>query len=85
MLSKKSKIEQPDPRLDPTRPLPTARPVPRQTRVNEIALRGVARLPSGVRAHAVLQRAVQNPDKYPWLTQLLARWPFKVVAVVLAN
>jgi transposase len=38
-----------------------------------------------VGAHAVLQRAMQNPDKYPWLTQLLARRPFKVVAVALAN
>ena len=27
----------------------------------------------------------QNPEKYPWLTQLLARRPFKVVAVALAN
>jgi hypothetical protein len=30
------------------------------------------------------KRAV-NPEKYPWLTQLLARRPFKVVAVALAN
>jgi transposase len=36
-------------------------------------------------AHAVLRRAKQNPEKYPWLTQLLARRPFKVVAVALAN
>jgi transposase len=27
----------------------------------------------------------ENPGKYPWLTQLLARRPFKVVAVALAN
>ena len=27
----------------------------------------------------------QQPEKYPWLTQLLARRPFKVVAVALAN
>ena len=27
----------------------------------------------------------QNPEKYSWLTQLLARRPFKVVAVALAN
>ena len=26
-----------------------------------------------------------SPEKYPWLTQLLARRPFKVVAVALAN
>jgi transposase len=26
-----------------------------------------------------------QPDKYPWLTQLLARRSFKVVAVALAN
>jgi transposase len=38
-----------------------------------------------VGAHAVLRRARQNPEKYPWLTQLLARRPFKVVAVALAN
>ena len=36
-------------------------------------------------AHSVLRRAMQNPEKYPWLTQLLARRPFKVVAVALAN
>src|SRR2546422_2943356 len=33
-----------------------------------------------VGAHAVLRYAKQNPEKYPWLTQLLARRPFKVVA-----
>ncbi len=38
-----------------------------------------------VGAHAVLRRAKQNPEKYPWITQLLARRPFKVVAVALAN
>jgi transposase len=38
-----------------------------------------------VGAHSVLRRARQQPDKYPWLTQLLARRPFKVVAVALAN
>ena len=38
-----------------------------------------------VGAHSVLRRALQNPGKYPWLTQLLARRPFKVVAVALAN
>jgi len=38
-----------------------------------------------VGAHAVLKRARQHPDKYPWLTQLLARKPFRVVAVALAN
>jgi transposase len=36
-------------------------------------------------AHSVLRRAMQNPEKYPWLTRLLARRPFKVVAVALAN
>jgi hypothetical protein len=30
-----------------------------------------------VGAHAVLRRAKQSPEKYPWLTQLLARRPFK--------
>src|SRR6202051_3991359 len=38
-----------------------------------------------VGAHAVLKRARQQPEKYPWLTQLLARKPFKIVAVALAN
>jgi transposase len=38
-----------------------------------------------VGAHSILRRAKQNPEKYPWLTQLLARRPFKVVAVALAN
>ena len=38
-----------------------------------------------VGAHSVLQRAKHNPEKYPWLTQLLARRPFKVVAIALAN
>jgi transposase len=38
-----------------------------------------------VGAHSVLRRAKQSPQKYPWLTQLLARRPFKVVAVALAN
>ena len=38
-----------------------------------------------VGAHSVLRRAMQNPEKYPWLTQLLARRPFKVVAIALAN
>ena len=32
-----------------------------------------------VGAHSVLRRAKENPEKYPWLTQLLAR------AVALAN
>jgi transposase len=38
-----------------------------------------------VGAISVLRRAQENPGKYPWLTQLLARRPFKVVAVALAN
>ena len=38
-----------------------------------------------VGAHSVLRRARTNPEKYPWLTQLLARRPFKVVAIALAN
>jgi transposase len=38
-----------------------------------------------VGAHAVLRRAKENPEKFPWITQLLARRPFKVVAVALAN
>jgi transposase len=38
-----------------------------------------------VGAHSVLLRARQHPEKYPWLTQLLARKPFKVVAIALAN
>ena len=38
-----------------------------------------------VGAHSVLRRVKHNPEKYPWLAQLLARRPFKVVAVALAN
>ena len=38
-----------------------------------------------VGAHSMLRRAKQNPEKYPWLTQLPARRPFKVVAIALAN
>src|ERR1700726_337724 len=38
-----------------------------------------------VGAHAVLRRAKQSPEKYPWLAQLLVRRPFKVVAIALAN
>ena len=38
-----------------------------------------------VGAHAVLKLVRQKPEKYPWLTQLLARKPFKVVAIALAN
>lgn len=38
-----------------------------------------------VGAHSVLRRAKHNPERYPWLTQLLARRPFKVVAIALAN
>src|SRR3981081_3283713 len=38
-----------------------------------------------VGAIAVLRRAQENPGKYPWLTQLLARRPFKVVAVALPH
>ena len=38
-----------------------------------------------VGACSVLRRARQQPEKYPWLIQLLARRPFKVVAVALAN
>jgi transposase len=38
-----------------------------------------------VGVHAFLRYARRNPQKFPWLTQLLARRPFKVVAVALAN
>jgi transposase len=38
-----------------------------------------------VGARAVLRRAKQSPQTNPWLTQLLARRPFKVVAIALAN
>src|SRR4029077_2808807 len=38
-----------------------------------------------VGAVSVLRRAKGNPQKFPWITQLLARRPFKVVAVALAN
>ena len=33
----------------------------------------------------MLKLVRQKPEKYPWLTQLLARKPFKVVAIALAN
>ena len=33
----------------------------------------------------MLKQARQRPEKYPWLARLLARKPFKVVAVALAN
>ena len=38
-----------------------------------------------VGAVSVLRRAKLNPEKFPWITRLLARRPFKVVAVALAN
>ncbi len=38
-----------------------------------------------VGAVSVLRRAKNNPEKFPWVTRLLARRPFKVVAVALAN
>jgi len=38
-----------------------------------------------VGAHSVLRLVKKNPQKHPWLTQLLARRPFKVVAIALAN
>jgi transposase len=52
------------------------------------ASRSLDRSPSeatAIGAHSVLRWAMQNPGRYPWLTQLLARRPFKVVAVALAN
>ena len=36
-------------------------------------------------ATAVIRQARTHPDKHPWLLQLLARRPAKVVAVALAN
>jgi transposase len=36
-------------------------------------------------AFAVIKQARAHPEKYPWLTQLLARKPVKVAAVALAN
>ena len=33
----------------------------------------------------MLKRARHRPEKYPWVTMLLARKPFRVVAVALAN
>ena len=38
-----------------------------------------------VGAVSTLRRAKLHPGRYPWLTRLLARRPFKVVAVALAN
>ena len=36
-------------------------------------------------AISIVRIARARPEKYPWLMQLLARRPFKVVAVALAN
>jgi transposase len=36
-------------------------------------------------AVSILRRAKLNPQSYPWVTRLLARRPFKVVAIALAN
>ncbi len=33
----------------------------------------------------MLKRARHQPEKYPWITQLLARKPYRVVAVAVAN
>jgi transposase len=38
-----------------------------------------------VGAHSILRRAKHDPEKYPWLARLLARRPFRVVAIALAN
>src|ERR1700688_2138061 len=38
-----------------------------------------------VGACAVLRRARHQPEKYPWVTRLLERKPFRVVAVAVAN
>jgi transposase len=38
-----------------------------------------------VGAVSVLRRAKLNPERYPWVARLLARRPFKVVAIALAN
>ena len=38
-----------------------------------------------VGAHAVLKRARHQPENYPWVTRLLERKPFRVVAVAVAN
>jgi transposase len=38
-----------------------------------------------VGAVSTLRRAKLNPQRFPWVTRLLARRPFKVVAVALAN
>lgn len=36
-------------------------------------------------AVSILRRVKLNPERYPWVTRLLARRPFKVVAIALAN
>ena len=36
-------------------------------------------------AVSILRRAKLDPERYPWVTRLLARRPFKVVAIALAN
>ena len=57
----------------------------RETRADLETGRSLLRRILVVGARSVLRRARQNPQKHPWLTQLLARRPFKVVAVALAN
>ncbi|HUI22668.1 MAG TPA: hypothetical protein VLZ74_16740 [Methylocella sp.] len=36
-------------------------------------------------AVSILRRAKLNPQRYPWVTRLLTRRPFKVVAIAPAN
>src|SRR5262245_5415739 len=57
---------------------------PRLGRISKQADRYLRRI-LVVGAHAVLRRARLHPEKYPWLTALLTRRPFKIVAVALAN
>ena len=51
------------------------------TRAGDEGLRSVL----VVGATAVIRQARTHPDEHPWLIQLLARRPAKVVAVALAN
>ena len=67
------------PRQDSTRGKQKLGPISKQGKIANCGASSV------VGAIAVSRRAQEIPGKYPWLTQLLARRPFKVVAVALAN
>jgi transposase len=56
-----------------------------QTMIGSIEKRIVVQHRSDEASTRMLKLARQQPEKYPWLTRLLARRPFRMVAVALAN